>query len=330
LIPTTATSRTELIDVPEWLPPGKRAALCFSIDDVHPAKSSDPYEAGGDCRAGALGKVEWLLERHPKLQVTLFVTADWREISPHPTRRILASLPLISDHVYLAPRWPAGRMRLDRHPQFVDYLRGLPRTEIALHGLHHCHKGPRIPVEFQDESCGEISRKLSAIFDIFRAAGVEFAAGMCPPGWNAPEALLSAMVAHGLKFIASARDVVSEISSGGLTAMSGLRGASLVRPQLICSGALVHVTSNFSATTPVERARDIIACHGLIAIKAHIVKNAMGLISLDGVDDVYMNYLDLLLTRLEDEYGEELWWTSMSEVADRLLSLSDGSFGAAC
>ncbi len=40
---------------PGWLPPGKHAAVCLSIDDVHPGTSNDSYEAGGDLHAGALG-----------------------------------------------------------------------------------------------------------------------------------------------------------------------------------------------------------------------------------------------------------------------------------
>src|SRR5436190_16149578 len=108
-----------------WLPPGKHAAICFSIDDLHPAKSSDYYEAGGDLGAGALAHLEWLLERHPQLRVTLFVTADWMEISPAPTRRRLMAIPYVRDHMYLAGHWRAGTMRLDRHPEFVRYLKNL-------------------------------------------------------------------------------------------------------------------------------------------------------------------------------------------------------------
>ena len=84
------TKSSTMID---WLPKGKKAAICFTIDDIHPAKSADYYEAGGDLSKGNLGLVEWLLDRHPKLKTTLFVTADWREISGVPTRKLLASIP---------------------------------------------------------------------------------------------------------------------------------------------------------------------------------------------------------------------------------------------
>ena len=76
--------------VPDWLPRGKRAAVCFSIDDMHPGKKTDYYEAGGDLDRGQLGHLCWLLERHPQLRATLFTTADWREISPVPTRTVVS------------------------------------------------------------------------------------------------------------------------------------------------------------------------------------------------------------------------------------------------
>lgn len=61
------------------------AAICISIDDVCPLKL--PYgDFGGELANGRLGKLLWLADRHRGLKFTLFTTADWREISPLPTR----------------------------------------------------------------------------------------------------------------------------------------------------------------------------------------------------------------------------------------------------
>jgi len=304
----------------DWLPPGKRAAVCFTIDDVHPAKSSDCYEAGGDLGDGALGNLERLLDKHPALKVTLFLTADWREKSPVPTRRLMSRIPWLRDRVYLADRWPAGTMRLDRHPQFVAYLKSLPRTDIAVHGLEHCHRGLRIPVEFQDESYEEIHGKLREIVAVFESTGIDYSPGMCPPGWNAPPALLDALADLGMTFVASARDIFTPISVDAVANMSGMRGVSLIHPQRIYNGRLLHIPANFHATSVIERAKDIIESGGLLSIKAHIVKNAMGHIAFDGLDEVYGNYLDLLLGRLAETYGDGLWWTSMNEIANRVIT----------
>ncbi len=107
--------------VNSWLPEGKQAAVCFSIDDVHPGRASQHYDGGGDLGEGALGLIEWLLRRHVGLRVTLFVTADWRETTPHPSR-ILAAIPVLRDRMFLAPVLPKGSRRLDHAPEFIAYV----------------------------------------------------------------------------------------------------------------------------------------------------------------------------------------------------------------
>jgi len=306
--------------IPNWLPSGKRAAVCFTIDDIHPGKSTDAYEAGGDLDGGALGFVRWLLERHPQLHVTLFTTADWREISPVPTFNLLARVPYLREKIYLTEILPVGTMRLSKHARFVDYLKTLPRTEIALHGLHHIHTGLRVTVEFQhDQSVEQCKGMLEEMMAIFDEAGLNYTRGMNPPGWDVPENLAKAMVECGLIFVSSARDIHTPISAGSVTNMSGLKNVALIYPQFIQNNNLVHFTSNFQATTPIERAIGIIECGGLLAIKGHIVKSALGHIALDGIDALYCNYLDLLFNQLTQRYGESLWWTTMGEIAGRLI-----------
>lgn len=303
----------------DWLPPGKRGAVCFTVDDVHPATSLHPYEAGGDLERGALGHVAWLLERHPRLRTTLFTTPDWREISPHPTRRLLGSIPYLRDRVYLAQRWPKGTMRLDRHPEFVRYLAGLPRCEIGLHGLHHIHVGAKIPIEFQDQDVEQCKRMLREAISIFESAGLPFVPGMTPPGFHAPAALLAAMRELGLAFVASARDLFTPISPGARANMTGLKGVSLIYPELVEDGRLLHIPTNFQATSPTDRAFEIIDNGGLLSIKAHIIKDCFGHVALDGIDLLYRNYLDSLFRALDQRYGDELWWTSMGELAAAVM-----------
>jgi hypothetical protein len=308
--------------VRDWLPAGKRGAVCFTIDDVHPGKSSDHYDGGGDLRDGALGYVERLLARHPYLHVTLFTTADWREISPTPSAA-LSRIPILRDRMYLSRILPAGARRIDRHPEFLAYLRALPRTEIALHGLHHIHRGRKVHVEFQDEPVDVQRKKLRSMIEIFDAAKLPYVRGMCPPGWNAPPSLLTAMDELGFAFVASARDISTEISVDAKTNMSGLLGASLIHPTAIEGTRLVHFTSNFQATSTWERARDIIDAGGLLAIKGHIIKDALGHVALDGIDAVYCNFLDLLFERIHREYGESVWWTTMGQVARSVRTVAE-------
>jgi len=311
-----------------WLPEGYDAAVTFSIDDIHPGRSSDPYEAGGDLEKGALGHVQWLLERHPELRVTLFTTPDWREISPLPTRRLLGRVPRLRDRVMLAPIHPRGTMRLDRHPEFVAYLRSLPRTEIGLHGLHHVHPGRLLHVEFQEQDRATCAAMLRGALDIFRSAGLPAPRGMCPPGWQVHEALALEMAAAGLEYVASARDLITPVAPDAAAAMSGLRGIPLLHPAPAFGGALVHVPSNFSATSPIDRAVRIVESGGLLGIKAHIIKTALGVVALDGLDLLFRNYLDVVLSALEDRFGGRLWFATVADVAARARAVSllaDGS-----
>jgi hypothetical protein len=312
-----------------WLPAGKQAALCFSIDDVHPARSTDLYEAGGDLGAGALGHVEWLIRRHPKLRVTLFTTADWREIRPTPALPFLDRIPGIARYRYNAQIRPKGEMALDRHPAFVDYLRSEPGFEVGLHGLHHMHPARISPVEFVEQDREQCRAALEEAIAIFRKAGLPFARGMTPPGWNAPPALLDAMADLGLDFVASARDILTPVDAEAKANMSGLKGVGLFRPELIHGGRLVHVPANFQATSPIDRAFQIVEAGGLLSIKGHIIKDCCGHIALDGIDPLYRNYLDTLLSALEARYGDALWWTSMGEIAGRFRAEARAEAGAA-
>jgi predicted deacetylase len=313
-----------------WLPAGKRAAVCFNIDDVHPATSGDEFDAGGDLGRGALGHVERLLERHPQLRITLFVTPDWRLRRLVPTRRWLTRVPLLSERIHWAPLTPRGHFRVDRHPDFVAYLNALPRTDCALHGLHHAHPGPRMAAEFQQQSHGECRALLQQARQIFHSAGLRHVQGFAAPAWNTPPALCAALSAAGFQFVSSARDLHTPVSSGARTAGNGLHGASLLQPVWVqCStcddatragpapAGLVHFTTNFQATSSIERAHAIIEAGGLLSIKAHIFKSGGGITMLDGLDAAYCDFLERLWLELDRSYGDALWWTSLAEMAAR-------------
>jgi hypothetical protein len=298
-----------------WLPSGKTCAVCFSIDDIHSGKSTDAYEAGGDCAKGRLGLLQELQRRQPELHTTLFITPDWREISPHPTRKLLASIPHLRDRFYLSPILPKGTMSLVRHPEVVSYLRSLPRTELALHGLHHVHRGVNLPVEFQHQPVETCVEMLSEAQEIFRQAGIPAAEGMQPPAWNTPAPLVDACSRIGLNYLAGARDIITPVSRDATTAMSGPKGMSLLFPDQFPGSDLIHFTSNWQATSRPERAMEILHAGGLLCIKAHIIKQWQTYVALDGLDELYSNYLDLLLDRIRATFGNAVWFTSMQGVA---------------
>lgn len=304
----------------EFFKRGKKAAVCFTVDDISPLKSTDIYEGGGDMLGGALGRVKWLLDRHPQLRATLFTTANWSETVSQPTRRLLAKIPWLRDRLFLASRLEKDSMRLTRHPDFVKFLNEAECFEVALHGLYHCHRGRNIYVEFQNETREEFDAIIREMLSIFNEAGLKYANGICPPGWNAPDPLLDALIDNGIGFVASSRDIFTPVSAGALGEMSGIRGLPLFFPSFIKGGRLVHFPTNFQATSRAERALETVEMGGLLSIKAHIINDSM----LDSAKDVYMNYLDLLLSKIEDKYGDNIAWTTVGEMG-RVLKENSSS-----
>jgi hypothetical protein len=259
--------------------------VCFSVDDVHPAVSCDPYPA--------LDRLRALQERHPQLKITLFTTPDWRSTDPS------SGAPLLS----------AGTCRLDRHPDFSARLRDWPNVEVALHGLTH------VPVaEFDGLTREECARMIGEALSIFDAARVPVVPGMSPPGWSAPPELLGAMGDAGMRFVASARDLTTPITPDAKANGSGLQGVSLIEPERLDNG-LIHFATNFQATSTRERAFAILDCGGLLSIKAHFLAELGSYKALDGVTDEYMASLDRLFGEIEDRYGDDVSWTSMGALS---------------
>ncbi|HTC45196.1 MAG TPA: DUF2334 domain-containing protein [Steroidobacteraceae bacterium] len=300
-----------------WLPAGKTAAICFSVDDIHPATSHDSYEAGGDLEAGALGRLVRLQRRHRQLKATLCVTPDWRLDSLVADGRLLRHIPWLNRFVHHSRLQCPGRFRLDRHPEFVAFLNGLERCEVVPHGLHHAHVGPRRAVEFQDQGQEQCAAMVQRGLEIFAAAKLRFVRGYVPPAWNAPRALIAALGRLDFRFITSARDLHTPVSPSAVTAMSGLKGLSLIHPQTVGDRQLVHLPCNFQATSAIERAVGILEAGGMLHIKAHIFKTDGRHVMADGLDELYCNYLDLLFSVMERRFGGQLWWAHLSEVAER-------------
>jgi len=292
-----------------WLPRGKAAAVCLSVDDVHPAPVARE----------ALSHLGWLQERHPGLRATLFTTPDWRTREPYPTRPLLARVPLVRDLVFLVPVHPRGTFRLDRHGDFCDLLRAWPGVEVGLHGLQHVRRGTRPVAEFADRGAASCARVLREALALFAAARLPVAPGMSPPGWEAPRPLLDAMRRVGLAFVASARDLHTTPAADAVARGSGLTGVSLIRPERLPNG-LLHFPTNVQATSTVERALAIAACGGLVSVKAHLLARAGSYRALDGLTVEYREHLHRVLSALENRFGDSLWWTSMGEMSGRMAS----------
>jgi hypothetical protein len=197
----------------------------------------------------------------------------------------------------------------------------MPRTETALHGLHHVHPGESVSVEFQSQDRETCVEMLNEAIHIFEAAGLRWTRGLQPPGWNCPPALQQACRDVGIEWVTSARDIITPVSKQAKTAMSGLCGVSNIFPERIAPN-LLRISTNFQATSLPERAFDILDAGGVLSIKAHISKTLPGHTHLDGVDRLYMNYLDRLFDDIENRYGDAIDWTTMGQLAGSLSSSS--------
>jgi len=281
-----------------------RPAVCFSVDDVHPAPVA----------AEALGHVRWLQERHPELRVTLFTTPDWRTLDPYPTRPFLSRVPFLRDRIFTVAVHPRGTFRLDRHEHFCALLRSWRGAEVALHGLQHVRTGMRPVQEFVGRTRNDCRAMLQEAMATFDAARLPFVRGMSPPGWEAPPPLLEAMRDAGLAFVASARDLDTPITRDAVANGSGMRGVPLLRPCRIEPG-LLHFPTNFQATSPIERALTILQNGGLLSIKAHLLSQSGSYRALDGLTTEYRDYLHRLFSIIEERFDGSVWWTSMGEMA---------------
>jgi hypothetical protein len=97
--------------------------------------------------------------------------------------------------------------------------------------------------------------------------------------------------------------------------MSGLKETPLIFPSLLLNQKLIHFPVNFQANSTLNRAIEIIENGGLLSIKAHIIAQMGNYVAIDGVTDLYINYLDALLNILKKQYGKAIWFTSMGEIS---------------
>src|SRR6202023_1062124 len=178
-------------------------------------------------------------------------------------------------------------------------------------------QGRSISVEFQHQERAACAGILAEEIRIFEESGLRYVRGLQPPGWNCGPALQQACRDVGIQWVTSARDIQTPVSKDAKTAMSGLRGVSMMFPERIAPN-LVHISTNFQATSAPERAFDILDAGGVLSIKAHISKNVPGHTHLDGVDDIYMNYLDRLFDDIEQRYGDAIDWTTLGRLATSL------------
>jgi predicted deacetylase len=72
-------------------------------------------------------------------------------------------------------------MDIRNHPEFVAFLNSIPRTEIAIHGLHHINRGYSVSAEFQHQERATCASMLTQAIQIFEESGLRYVRGLQPP-----------------------------------------------------------------------------------------------------------------------------------------------------
>jgi predicted deacetylase len=102
-------------------------------------------------------------------------------------------------------------MDIRNHPEFVAFLNSIPRTEIAIHGLHHINRGYSVSAEFQYQERATCASMLTQAIQIFEESGLRYVRGLQPPGWNCGLELQQACRDVGTEWVASARDIQTPV-----------------------------------------------------------------------------------------------------------------------
>lgn len=302
------------------------SAFTIGIDDIHPECSENGCDCGGDLEEGALRLLVNLLESHPQIKVTLFITPDWifkpqrlgiRFIQRHISRGGLFDRILTER---LQRTWSHGQFRIDdkRYEGWRAFLKGMASSgkfNLAFHGLHHFQSYVRYPCEFLHADSDKCRLKLRTAKELFDKTGLPYTMGFAPPGWGVTENLIDALVKENFNYIAGCADAESPVSPKTLCNGAGIKGVPLYFPSII-KGKLMNIPRNWDLEgSSIERAKQIIEIGGLIGVHGHIADNYHGNKIGNGVTPENVKHLDELICFLEQNYPNKIWFTTFNDLA---------------
>jgi peptidoglycan/xylan/chitin deacetylase (PgdA/CDA1 family) len=295
-------------------PYGNVAALSIGIDDVHPESSLDPEKVdfGGDMDYGNFRYLNELISEMNQIKITLFVTPNWIARPDWPSGK-LSFLRLLFRRVH---SYPINTFKID-HEKYKSWCTWLAnkvltgKFEVALHGLYHYNPISRFTSqEFSGESLKGCLQKLDEAEKILDNAKIPYVKGLRPPGWGITKELLEALIKKRYLFLAGSSDFKTRISPEAKSNGAGLRGTSLLYPNLY-RRSLVLLTANCYANQ-VQRALQIASAEGLILLHSHIAGKTFGLnyVSLKFVEGVKK-----IIRAVTSKFGNAIWFASLGEIA---------------
>jgi peptidoglycan/xylan/chitin deacetylase (PgdA/CDA1 family) len=306
-------------------PKGYRAALVIGIDDVHPESSQDRLDFGGDMEKGALGLLLNLINAHPYIKITLFITPNW-QLKPQNVPFINFVKKNVQNRFVdklttpLVRKWRLDTFAIEsaKYQAWCNFMREQVLSNKFSLGIHgYSHFNPTyFAQEFQSLSYEETEHRIENALKMFDSANLPVSKGFAPPGWSVTGNLLTALVKYNFKYIAGCVDHHSPVAQNIFSSQAGLQSISLYYPQVMLGG-LVHIPRNYDISeSDIERAEEIINIGGVIGIHGHIAK-------MPGINNPIstetINKLDKLLLYLEEKYNNEIWFTDFNEVSDYVI-----------
>ena len=305
---------------------GYETALVIGIDDVHPEQRGDGTDFGLDLEKGSLGLIAELVEEFPSLQVTLFVTPDWRlrlgsfDSFVRWIQRL--SLRIRADKLVtrlLVKPYPSGRFRLDQE-RIKGWCKSIGRRisrgefSVGMHGLSHFNPWLNFANEFAGLSYEECISRIRIAKEIFRKAKIKSVKGFAPPGWTITGNLITALLKEGFEYIAGAEDHLSPVDPLMYCNESGMY-VPLFYPRIL-HGGLVSIPRNWDMRwSGLDRAEEILKINGIIGVHGHVAKTP-GVIN--EISESTITNLRQLLEYLEEKHSDEIWFTNFNEVAQYL------------
>ena len=282
---------------------GFKAAVVITIDDVHPEKG-----CGKEFDTGPL-KLLKDLEKEFGVKSLLFTTANWM-YKPQIFYQIHRFQKYASKVIPLNIRkWEEGTFRLDKFKSWAESIG--KKFEVGIHGLYHLQNSYPFGAEFMNLDSDKILQRIIEIEKIFKISVPNYTNIFRPPGWQVNDDFIEAV--RKKYFLAASVDTTG---LSGKANAAGILNVPQFYPHYYKD--VLNITANCDIKTcTTKRIDEIVRSNGLVVLHGHITNNYHGEKLHNGVEASYENLKNLLI-HLKNRYGEQIWYTTFSELHKKL------------
>lgn len=325
--------KKNMVRVNKW-PYECKAAFNINLDDIHPERNIDGIDCGGDLEKGVFKFIVNMLQVHPYVKITFFVTPNWifkeyvlakfyQKMFRKPVSKwspILCNISGILGKV-LVKKWENGMFRLDleRHDKFATWMRDgiyCGWLEVANHGLYHFQETFPYKAEFAHLDYNECKHRLIEANKIFVKAKIPCSKGMRAPSYAYTENLCRALDGLGYVYFANSADYKTSPSENAKCSGLGLKNLSLIFPDVYRPYNFLALPANYAmGTSAPSRAFKIISSGGLVSLKGHIEDEYGGSSIASALTRDNYNKTIKLLRKINKRYGRKIWYATLENIA---------------